>query len=87
MFPDVLSPFIIFLIPRTSRRAASAAVKAATEDGEASQEPDHIQVQPECRSRGVYTAAAYHSQVVFTFFFRKVNSVSVLVDPNVNIYS
>lgn len=45
MFPDALSPFIIFLIPQTSHRAAAAAVKPATEEGGTAQEPDRKQVQ------------------------------------------
>lgn len=49
MFPDILSPFIIFLIPQTSCRAVSAAVRPATEEGGTSQEPDHIQVQQNIR--------------------------------------
>ena len=44
-----LSPFIIFLIPQTSCRAASAAGRPANEEGGTSKEPDHIQVQQNIR--------------------------------------
>lgn len=71
MFPDILSPFIIFLIPQTSCRAASAAVRLATEEGGTSQEPDHIQVQQNIRV-AVFTRLLPISIKLCLLFFRKV---------------
>lgn len=90
MFPDILPPFIIFLIPQTSRRAASAAVRPATEEGGPSPEPDHTGAA-EYPSGCLHSCFLFQPTCVYFFIFfgkcqERVNSVQALyIWPDIDI--